>query len=128
MSDLTRVTTQFRLPDGSLIDVFVRHFGDGTYEVTDAGDTLGWIRSNSPDPIRTDEQNERIATALCADPDVTQWMQMIGRPIRAKPPLEIREGEIVAGANKHCLDTAITRVARAAAAVAAAGLPEGTPP
>ena len=121
---MTRVTTQFRLPDGSLIDVFVRLLENGTYEVTDAGDTLGWINQNSSGDRRTEAQNTRIAEALCADPDVTAWSQLVRRSMHGvQPPLLIRDGEIVSAAPKPELDAAITRVARASAAVAAAGLP-----
>jgi hypothetical protein len=123
--DLTRVTTQFRLPDGSLIDVFVRVLENGTYEVTDAGDTLGWVRQNSGTEKRTEEQDERIATALCSDPDVVRWVQQWGRMARTfRPPIEVREGEIVSSSpSKADLEATITRVARVASAVAIAGLP-----
>ena len=50
-----RVRTPMTLPDGDLIDVFMIERDSG-YVVTDFGDTLGWLRMQSPRSNLTQKQ------------------------------------------------------------------------
>ena len=54
-----RVWTPFLYPDGDVIDVFVEQWGED-YILTDYGDTLGWLRSQSFRDKLTDSQSALI--------------------------------------------------------------------
>lgn len=54
-----RVRTPLMYPDGGMVDVFVLE-KDGHYDVTDFGETLGWLRMQSLSKRRSPKQNRMI--------------------------------------------------------------------
>ena len=50
-----RIRTPMMYPDGTIIDVFVLREENG-YLLTDYGETLGWLRMQSPNPKRSRRQ------------------------------------------------------------------------
>ena len=51
-----RVRTPLMYPDGGIVDVFVLK-RDGTWRITDFGETLGWLRMQSVSKRRSKKQN-----------------------------------------------------------------------
>ena len=54
-----RVRTPMMYPDGGIVDVFVLE-KDGHFEVTDFGETLGWLRMQSLSKRRSPKQNRMV--------------------------------------------------------------------
>ena len=48
--DRYRITTPWKRPGGDIIDVYVRPYSDGTYVVSDLGESLGFLASMGFDP------------------------------------------------------------------------------
>jgi hypothetical protein len=68
MKDLIRIRTPFLYPDGDVIDLFVKPYaleGGSIGTVTDLGETLRWLNSNTIATKRSPKQNLLIA-------DITQ--------------------------------------------------------
>ena len=59
-SGSVRVRTRLTYPDGTLVDLFLMGRDDGAVVVTDYGDTIGWLRTQS-DRGLTRGQNRKIA-------------------------------------------------------------------
>ena len=59
-SGAVRVRTLLTYPDGTLIDLFLMGRDDGPVVVTDYGDTIGWLRTQSANGL-TRGQNRKIA-------------------------------------------------------------------
>jgi hypothetical protein len=57
--ELVRVRTPFWYPDGGVIDVFVKSH-DGTMTVTDLGEALGWLRTQSLASKRSPKQQKLV--------------------------------------------------------------------
>ena len=57
-----RVRTPMLYPDGGVVDIFVLE-QDGSYILTDFGDTLGWLRMQTINPRRTSKQIQLIDDA-----------------------------------------------------------------
>jgi hypothetical protein len=55
-----RISTPFLLPDGDVIDLFLRDDG-GHHTLTDLGETTRWLRMQTSVPRRTDRQTRLIA-------------------------------------------------------------------
>ena len=55
-----RVRTRLTYPDGTLVDLFLMGRDDGAVVVTDYGDTIGWLRTQSVRGL-TRGQNRKIA-------------------------------------------------------------------
>ncbi len=55
----TRIRTPFLYPDGDVIDVFAKG-GDGTVMLTDLGESLRWLRMQSPALKRSPRQRQLI--------------------------------------------------------------------
>lgn len=55
----TRIRTPFLYPDGDVIDLFVQDH-DGALTITDLGETLRWLRSQSLSPRRSARQTRLI--------------------------------------------------------------------
>lgn len=55
----TRIRTPFLYPDGDVIDLFLTERG-GVLTVTDLGETLGWLRMQSPSAHRSPKQQKLI--------------------------------------------------------------------
>ena len=59
-SGSVRVRTPLTHPDGTLVDLFLIARDDGAVVVTDNGDTIGWLRTQSAGGL-TRGQNTKIA-------------------------------------------------------------------
>lgn len=68
--DHQRIRTPYLYPDGDYIDLFVKVEGDVVH-VSDLGETLRWLRSQTLSPRRSPKQN-----ALIADACVTHGVEL----------------------------------------------------
>lgn len=59
VNGLTRVRTPFLYPDGDVIDLFVQE-QNGSVTITDLGETMRWLRSQSISPRRSPKQTKLI--------------------------------------------------------------------
>ena len=66
--DGVRVRTPMLYPDGGVVDIFVLE-REGTYTLTDFGETLGWLRMQTVNPRRTPRQ-QRLIDDVCRTLDV----------------------------------------------------------
>jgi len=95
-----RIRTPFLYPDGGVIDVFVIERGD-RLSVTDLGESLGWLRSQSVSGQRTPKQNK-----LMADVCLTLGVELFRGQLTFRCP------------DAKSLATGVTRVGQAAVRVA----------
>ncbi|MBK1621675.1 hypothetical protein CKO42_25450 [Lamprobacter modestohalophilus] len=70
-----RIRTPFLYPDGDNIDLFVTE-KDGGLIVSDLGETLRWLRSQTLSPKRTPKQNALIAD-VCLTHGIEQFRGML---------------------------------------------------
>lgn len=61
--DLIRVRTPFWFPDGGVIDVFIKE-RDGRFSLTDLGESLGWLRTQSLSGHRSPKQ-QKLVQDIC---------------------------------------------------------------
>ena len=59
--DFIKITTPFIYPDGDVIDIFYRKINQG-FILTDLGETIRWLESQSVNGIRNEKQKELIET------------------------------------------------------------------
>jgi len=59
VNGFTRVRTPFLYPDGDIIDLFVQE-QNGSVTITDLGETMRWLRSQSISPQRSPKQTKLI--------------------------------------------------------------------
>lgn len=59
VNGFTRVRTPFLYPDGDIIDLFVQE-QNGSVTITDLGETMRWVRSQSIAPRRSPKQTKLI--------------------------------------------------------------------
>jgi len=72
--DLLRITTNFKYPDGSFIDLFLKEQPDSLYDsfvVTDLGETTAYLLELNIRPWKTTKRKEAIAR-ICQTLGVTQ--------------------------------------------------------
>jgi hypothetical protein len=67
--DFTMIQTPFLYPDGDYISLYVESQQDGMLTVSDLGETVRWLRSNTPTLKRTPRQN-LIIQDICLTHDV----------------------------------------------------------
>src|SRR2546430_11227265 len=60
-NDLVRVRTPFWLPDGGVIDLFVQEVRPKGFIITDLGESLGWLRTQSMSGKRSPKQDKLIS-------------------------------------------------------------------
>ncbi len=60
-NDMVRVRTPLWFPDGGVIDLFVRQGKTNGFVVTDLGESLGWLRTQSISGRRSPKQDKLIA-------------------------------------------------------------------
>lgn len=70
-----RIRTPFLYPDGDNIDLFVTE-KEGRLIVTDLGETLRWLRSQTLSPKRTPKQNALIAD-VCLTHGIEQYKSVL---------------------------------------------------
>lgn len=58
--DYTRLRTPYLYPDGDVVDLFVKQHDAGKGTVTDLGETVRWLRSQTLSPRRTTRQTQLI--------------------------------------------------------------------
>lgn len=59
--DFIKITTPFIYPDGDVIDIFYRKIDQG-FILTDLGETIRWLESQSVNGMRNEKQKELIET------------------------------------------------------------------
>lgn len=59
MNGFTRIRTPFLYPDGDIIDLFVKE-QNGSMTITDLGETMRWLRSQSISPRRSPKQTKLV--------------------------------------------------------------------
>ena len=102
-SGSVRVRTQLTYPDGTLIDLFLMGRDDGAVVVTDYGDTIGWLRMQSPKGL-TRGRNRKIAR-VCQSLNVTRTQNRV----------------TVMAQDRQALGGAVARVAQAAVLISHIG-------
>jgi hypothetical protein len=60
MNGYVRIRTPYLYPDGDVIDLFLSE-KNGTHTLTDLGETLGWLKTQSLSPKRSPKQRQMIA-------------------------------------------------------------------
>jgi Domain of unknown function DUF1828 len=91
--DFVRVRTPFWFPDGGVVDVFV-HQRDHQTEVTDLGETLGWLRLQSTATRRSPKQ-QRLVQDTCMTLGVELFKgQLVSR---AETPAKLAEAILRVG-------------------------------
>ena len=60
LGDYTRIRTPYLYPDGDVIDLFLSGTGNGSSTLTDLGETLGWLRTQTVSERKTDRQRRLI--------------------------------------------------------------------
>lgn len=108
--ELTRVRTPFWYPDGGVVDVFVKEH-DGSFTLTDLGESLGWLRMQSLSTRRSPKQ-QRLVQDIC----MTQGVELFEGQLtlRVSGPAE--------------LPRAIVRLGQAVVRVADLAFTGGSPP
>ena len=56
----TRIRTPYLYPDGDVIDLFLSQIDGGSSTLTDLGETLGWLRTQTVSERKTDRQRHLI--------------------------------------------------------------------
>jgi hypothetical protein len=78
-----RIRTPYLYPDGDVIDLFLSE-KNGTYTLTDLGETLGWLKTQSLAPKRSPKQRQMIAD-VCLTHGVELFRGMLAvRPASPK--------------------------------------------
>lgn len=88
LGEYTRIRTPYLYPDGDVIDVFVRESGNGSSTLTDLGETLGWLRTQTVSERKTDRQR-RLIEDVCLTHGVELYRGML--MVRVKDFVEISE-------------------------------------
>lgn len=70
-----RIRTPYLYPDGDVIDLFLSE-KNGTYTLTDLGETLGWLKTQSLAPKRSPKQRQMIAD-VCLNHGVELFRGML---------------------------------------------------
>ena len=92
-NDLVRVRTPFWLPDGGVIDLFVREAARGGFVVTDLGESLGWLRSQSNSGKRSPKQ-EKLVNDVCMTLGVELFK---GQLVMHTPPEKVAQSVMRVG-------------------------------
>jgi hypothetical protein len=66
--EFVRARTPFRYPDGGVVDLFVRRH-DGAFTLTDLGEALGWLRTQSLSDRRSPKQ-QKLLQDVCQTEEV----------------------------------------------------------
>lgn len=96
----TRIRTPYLYPDGDVIDLYLTE-DDGTSTLTDLGETLGWLRSQTVSDRKTTRQR-RLIEEVCLTHGVELYKGML----------------VVRARGEEDLGSAVTRLSQAALGVA----------
>ncbi|MGB3206226.1 MAG: DUF1828 domain-containing protein [Crinalium sp.] len=88
LNDFTRISTHYELPDGSLIDLFLQE-KEGTYLITDLGETLGWLYLQT------------------SNDDLTAWQLMRLNRLLTIYKVELKDGMLISYTNNSGVHEAI---------------------
>ncbi len=88
VGDYTRIRTPYLYPDGDVIDIFLRDSADGASTLTDLGETLGWLRTQTVSERKTDRQ-KRLIEDVCLTHGVELYRGML--MVRVKDIADISE-------------------------------------
>jgi len=100
MGEFVRARTPLWYPDGGVVDVFVKPRGDG-FTVTDLGEALGWLRTQSLSDRRSPKQ-QKLVQDVCQ----TQGVELF----KGQLILRCQDGASLAGCVMR-LAQAVVRVA-----------------
>ena len=95
--EFQRVRTPYLYPDGDNIDLFLKTTGDVT-TVSDLGETLRWLRSQTLSPRRSPKQN-----ALIADACLTHGVELYKGMVLARCRPEDSLAEVTTRVAQACL-------------------------
>lgn len=84
----TRIRTPYLYPDGDVIDLFLTDVGGDPVTLTDLGETLGWLRTQTVSERKTDRQR-RLIEDVCLTHGVELYKGML--MVRMKDMSEITE-------------------------------------
>lgn len=76
IGDYTRIRTPYLYPDGDIIDLFLSQTGNGSSTLTDLGETLGWLRTQTVSERKTDRQR-RLIEDVCLTHGVELYRGML---------------------------------------------------
>lgn len=76
VGEYTRIRTPYLYPDGDVIDVFLDSAGNGSSTLTDLGETLGWLRTQTVSERKTDRQR-RLIDDVCRTHGVELYRGML---------------------------------------------------
>lgn len=76
VGDYTRIRTPYLYPDGDVIDLFLNPVDNGSSTLTDLGETLGWLRTQTVSERKTDRQR-RLIEDVCLTHGVELYRGML---------------------------------------------------
>jgi hypothetical protein len=76
VGDYTRIRTPYLYPDGDVIDLFLSPVDNGPSTLTDLGETLGWLRTQTVSERKTDRQR-RLIEDVCLTHGVELYRGML---------------------------------------------------
>jgi hypothetical protein len=76
VGDYTRIRTPYLYPDGDIIDLFLSQTGNDSSTLTDLGETLGWLRTQTVSERKTDRQR-RLIEDVCLTHGVELYRGML---------------------------------------------------
>lgn len=76
VGDYTRIRTPYLYPDGDIIDLFLSQTGNNSSTLTDLGETLGWLRTQTVSERKTDRQR-RLIEDVCLTHGVELYRGML---------------------------------------------------
>jgi len=82
-----RIRTPYLYPDGDVIDVFLSE-KNGSYTLTDLGETLGWLKTQTVAPKRSPKQRQLISD-VCLTHGVELFRGML--TVRLRSPDDVTE-------------------------------------
>ena len=100
MNGYVRIRTPYLYPDGDVIDLFLSE-KNGSFTLTDLGETLGWLKTQTVAPKKSPKQRQLIAD-VCLNHGVELFRGML--TVRLETPDEVAD--------------ALTRLSQAALRVA----------
>ena len=87
MNGYVRIRTPYLYPDGDVIDLFLSE-KNGSFTLTDLGETLGWLKTQTVAPKKSPKQRQLIAD-VCLNHGVELFRGML--TVRLKTAEEVAE-------------------------------------
>jgi Domain of unknown function DUF1828 len=90
LNGYVRIRTPYLYPDGDVIDVFLSE-STGSYTLTDLGETLGWLKTQTVAPKRSPKQRQLIFD-VCLTHGVELFRGML--TVRVQSPDEVTQAVV----------------------------------